>query len=198
MSSPGPLQICLLFTPELCRTDPWQTLARALAAGLDLVQWRRKARDPQGLTLCLARCAEHGVPVIVNDFVDLACATAAAGAHVGQEDMPASEARRLLGSKLLGVSTHDLPQLAAAAAAGADYVGFGPCFPTTTKGYATALPHGALAAALAAARIPLYAIGGITPANVGQVRALGCTRIAVSAAVLQAADPAAAVHALRT
>ena len=95
MSSPGPLQICLLFTPELCRTDPWQTLARALAAGLDLVQWRRKARDPQGLTLCLARCAEHGVPVIVNDFVDLACATAAAGAHVGQEDMPASEASPL-------------------------------------------------------------------------------------------------------
>lgn len=190
-------RLYLLFTPELCRGEPFATLAAALAGGVDLVQWRVKQSDPTGLRRCMELCAEAGVPVLVNDDVELAVASGAAGAHVGQQDMPAARARALLGPRrLLGVSTHSLAELRAAERDGADHVGFGPCFPTATKGYATAQPAGALRAALAATRLPVFAIGGITAANLPLVLAEGATRIAVAGAILQAEDPGAAAAGL--
>jgi len=198
---PGPgdrLRLYLLFTPSLCTTDPWRTLDAALAGGVDLVQWRVGERDPPGLARCLERCSAQGVPVIVNDHVDLAAATAAVGVHVGQRDTPASEARAILRpGQWLGVSTHDHHELDAAVAGGADHVGFGPIFPTTTKGYARGQPEGALRAILAASPVPVFAIGGITASNVAAVVGEGCSRIAVSSAILQAADPRAAAATLR-
>ena len=106
------------------------------------------------------------MPVLVNDHVKLAGQLGADGAHVGQHDMSAKQARRQLDGLLLGVSTHDLQQLRSATAAGADYVGFGPCFPTATKGYEEGLPRKKIAAAATAAPIPLYAIGGIQPTHI--------------------------------
>lgn len=188
----------LCFTPGACRHDPWQTLVAALAAGVDLVQWRVTGGAAADFERCRAICERAGVPLIVNDDVMLAVRSGSAGAHVGQGDMPARAARELLGGALLGVSTHDAVQIAAAIAAGADYLGFGPCFPTATKGYDTGQHPDDIAAAVEQARpLPVFAIGGITAANLPQLRALGVDRIAVSSAVLASHDPGAATAALR-
>lgn len=188
----------LLFTPALCRRDPGETLAAALAGGVDLVQWRSKTPDPAGFAACAARCRDAGVPLIVNDDVMLAVRSRAAGAHVGQDDAPADAARKLLPRSILGVSTHDEGQIAAAIRAGADYLGFGPCFPTATKGYEHGKSRDEIAAAVSAAgSVPLFAIGGVTAENLPLLRGLGVDRIAVSAAVLASEDPAAATVELK-
>lgn len=190
-------RLCLLFTPSACRGDPWDTLARAVEGGVDLVQWRVKGDARPGSERCLRICRSLGVPMIVNDDVDLALELDADGAHVGQDDLDARTARARLAHRLLGVSTHDLHQLTAAERAGADYLGFGPCHPTPTKGYATGLGPAAAAAATRATRIPVFAIGGIDEARTRELRRLGCTRIAVARAILASDDPAAAARALR-
>jgi len=192
-------RLCLLFTPSACRRAPWDTLRWAIEGGVDLVQWRIKGDARPGSERCRDLCRALGVPMIVNDDVDLALALEAAGAHVGQDDVPAAEARARLGPhRLLGVSTHDHEQLAAAAEAGADYVGFGPCYPTPTKGYDRGVGADAVAAAVRATRLPLFAIGGIDPERARALAAAGCTRVAVAAAILGSDDPEAAARALRT
>jgi thiamine-phosphate pyrophosphorylase len=193
-------RLYLLFTPELCVSDPWQTLAQAIDGGVDLVQWRSPGGDRAAFQRCRDQCRDARVPLIVNDDVMLAVRSRAAGAHVGQDDMPANAARRLLGHAWLGVSTHDVAQIAAAAASGADYVGFGPCHATATKGYEAGKSPGEIEAAVAEAasrRLPLFAIGGITAENLPALRARGVDRIAVSSAILRSTDPRAAAHALR-
>ncbi len=135
----------------------------------------------------------------MNDRVDLALAAGADGAHVGQEDLPAEAARRLLGEgRLLGVSTHDGRQADAAARAGADYIGFGPMFGTGTKdtGYT---PRGLdlLREVRAAVDLPILAIGGITLDNVAGVIRAGATAPAVISAVVAARDIAGAARAFR-
>lgn len=198
MRFPG--RLYLLFTPDACRLDPWITLEQALGGGVDLVQWRSKRADRAGFTRCRSICRAHGVPLLVNDDVMLAVRSRVAGAHVGQDDMPAPTARKLLTSGWLGISTHDPRQIATAAAEGADYVGFGPCHPTATKGYEHGKSAADIEAAVAAAaehRLPLFAIGGINRDNVIGLRRLGVDRIAVSATILQADDPARAAASLR-
>jgi thiamine-phosphate diphosphorylase len=192
-------RLYLLFTPAACRRAPDETLQRAIDGGVDLVQWRDKGGDAAGFEQCRSVCLERSVKLIVNDDVMLAVRRRAAGAHVGQDDMPAHAARRLTFGQVLGVSTHDLAQIAAAAAAGADYVGFGPCFPTATKGYDTGLGPEAIAAAAERCDelgLPLFAIGGITPANTRILRNCGVRRVAVSGYVLEHDDPRAAAAEL--
>lgn len=198
--SPADCRLQLLFTPGLCLLDPWQTLAAAVRGGVDLVQWRSKQSDATGFATTLRLCQRLAVPLVVNDDVALALQHPTAGAHVGQDDMPAALARRLLVGRWLGISTHDAAQVAAAAAAGADSIGFGPCLPTATKGYAEGLPAGQIAEGLATARqlgLPAFAIGGITASTLPGLLALGVERIAVSSAILGSPDPAGAAAALR-
>jgi thiamine-phosphate pyrophosphorylase len=190
-------KLYLLFTPALAGPKPWRTLQSALQGGVDLVQWRCKERDEEGYQRCRELCGAHGVPLIVNDDVMLAVRSHAHGAHVGQDDVPAEVARRLLGEAWLGVSTHDLAQIAAAAHAGADYLGFGPCFPSATRGNEVGLPPAQIEAAASGCRLPLFAIGGIDAGNAGMLYGLGVRRIAVSRSILQADDPEAAAAALR-
>ena len=198
MSTLGNRKLCLLFTPASCHGDPWQTLLDALAAGVDLVQWRVKQADRLGLEQCMSLCEAKDVPVIVNDQVGLAVDVAAAGVHVGQDDLPAAAARQSLNrDELLGVSTHDVEQARAAAGAGADYIGLGPCFPTTTKGYESALPRDVIGAVIAAVDLPIFAIGGITPDNLSELIELGLHRCAVSSVVLDSDRPGAVVEQLR-
>lgn len=185
-------RLYLLFTPELCGGDPWRTLAAALDGGVQLVQWRVKKKDPRGLARCIRLCSEREipVPVIVNDQVQMAVDLGACGAHIGQQDMAPAEARRILGTnRCLGVSTHSMAEVRAAVAAGSDYLGFGPCFPTVTKGYSESQPPGALTQAVAHSPVPVFAIGGIAPENIARVLAEGCHRVAVSGAILAAVDP---------
>ena len=191
-------RLYLLFTPALCAANPWETLEQAILGGVDLVQWRQKDRDPTDLARCMHVCSQHGVPVIVNDHVDLAVALSAPGAHVGQDDMKPREARKALGKeRWLGVSTHSIQQLEAAQKAKADYVGFGPCFPTETKGYDEGLDRGLIEAAAHSAKIPLYAIGGIHRRNLPILLDLGVRRVAVSSAILGAEQPMIAAEQLK-
>lgn len=190
-------RLYLLFTPSLCAGDPRQTLEAAIRGGVDLVQWRVKEGDDAGFRRCRELCTALQVPLLVNDDVMLAVRGRAHGAHIGQQDMPPEVARRLLADRWLGISTHDLKQIQNAVHAGADYVGFGPCFPTATKGYTDAQTPAAIETAVAACPLPVYAIGGITAGNLPGLRRLGVRRIAVSSAILGSDDPEAAARELR-
>lgn len=192
-------RLYLLFSPELCRQDPFATLEAALGAGVDLVQWRSKQPDRFGFEQVRAICRKHKVPLIVNDDVMLALRGEAAGAHVGQDDMPADAARKLMFGRLLGVSTHDEAQIRAAAKTTANYVGFGPCYPTKTKDYPEGVGLPAVEAAAETCHelgLPMFAVGGITPQNLPALYAHGVRRIAVSSYILQHEDPALAVREL--
>lgn len=170
-SSPARIRLCLLLSRTLCRLRPLEVLDRALAGGVDMVQLREKdlpAADFLAWAQTVAPiCRAAGVPLIINDQVDVALACDADGVHVGQEDLPPREVRALVGeNKLIGLSTHSLEQMEAAQDDGwANYLGFGPVFPTTTKGYTAGLGPDAVLSASLFCRIPLLAIGGITPAN---------------------------------
>jgi len=198
------LHLCVITDVGLARGHDHVAIAEAaLAGGADMIQLRDKTgnlRDllPQARAI-QARCRARGAVFIVNDRVDLALAADADGAHVGQEDLPADSARRLLGTgRILGVSTHNLQQAEEARTHGADYIGFGPMFATDTKdtGYA---PRGldAIRGIRKVVALPILAIGGITLENVADVIGAGATAAAVISAVVGAADITAATAAFR-
>jgi thiamine-phosphate pyrophosphorylase len=195
-------RLYLLATRAFARLPLPEAVAAACRGGAGVVQLREKG-IPDGEFLALLReiapaVRAAGALLLVNDRVHLAVEAGADGAHVGPEDLPPEEARRLLGpDRILGVTTHDLHQARRAEAAGADYVGIGPVFPTDTKGVPLrAIGPEAAGRVAAALAIPAFAIGGISPANVARVRAAGCPRVAACSAVLGAPDPAAAARAL--
>ncbi|MBE3071319.1 MAG: thiamine phosphate synthase [Planctomycetes bacterium] len=193
--------VCVLLTESLCRR-PWDEVLRgALAGGAAAVQIREKAM-PDAARLARARRAgraahEAGALVIINDRPDLAVLAAADGVHVGQDDLAPHEARRIVGpGRIVGCSTHSLPQALAAAEAGADYIGCGPMFQSTTKPQEV-IPGPALCAEVTArVGLPVMAIGGITPETAPEVLAAGARWLAVSSAVCGADDPEAATRRL--
>jgi thiamine-phosphate pyrophosphorylase len=141
------------------------------------------ARETRAIT------QSYGCRFIVNDRVDIALACDADGAHLGQEDLPLHAAKKLLGDKIIGVSTHDLMQAREAEQGGADYIGFGPMFGTTTKntGYvARGLPM--LSDLRQAVKLPIVAIGGITETNVANVWQAGADSAAIISDILGADD----------
>ena len=189
----------------------------ALVAGVRLVQYRAKegACDAAGQPLDDAArlaealrlrqlCARHGALFLVNDRIDLALAVDADGVHLGQGDLPMAVARRLLGpERLIGRSTHALPQLRQALAAGCDYVGVGPVHATPSKPgrEPVGLDYVRAAADLLGGperddAIPFFAIGGIDAASLPPVLAAGAGRVAVVRAITAAADPGAATAEL--
>jgi thiamine-phosphate pyrophosphorylase len=198
------------FPPLVLVTDRHATagrdlvavVTRALDAGLPAVQLRDKDL-PGRLLLALAEAlraatTHAGALLLVNDRIDVAIAVGADGVHLGGESMPVDVARRLLpASALVGVSAHAASQVAAAAAAGADFAFFGPVYATPSKA-AYGPPQGLarLAEAARAAAIPVLAIGGVGAEEVRAVRAAGAAGAAVVRAILGADDPAAATRAL--
>jgi thiamine-phosphate pyrophosphorylase len=142
--------------------------------------------------------ARRGALFVVNDRPDVALLSQADGVHLGQLDLPPGAVRSLVGEGLLiGVSTHSVDEARAAEAAGADYIGAGPVFPTRTKDAGPLLGLDGLRAILDAVSIPVLAIGGIGPGNAALVARAGVARAAVSSAILGAADPGAAARAIR-
>lgn len=139
-----------------------------------------------------------GGAFIVNDRCDVALAVGADGVHLGQEDLPLADARAMLGGqKLIGISTHNLAQALEAEAGGADYIGYGPIFATMTKEKPDPVVGVVgLGEVRARLRIPIVAIGGITPRNVTEVMAAGADAVAAVSAILAAADPQAALGEL--
>ena len=181
-----------------------ELLAVALAGGVDMVQLRDKSASDAELVRAAAvfrrLCDEHGALFWLNDRPDLAGACGADGVHVGQDDMPVADARRVAGPDLLvGLSTHSPAQLDAALAAGeADQLSVGPVWETPTKEGrpAAGLDYVRRAARVAGSR-PWFAIGGIDLGNVREVIAAGASRVVVVRAIRDAGDPRAAAAALR-
>jgi len=190
-----------LITPD--DADTARLLARTaplLAAGATWLQYRNKtaaaALHLQQATALQALCAQHGVPLIINDDPALAHAVGAAGVHLGGTDGDIGAARALLGpDAIIGASCYDqLANAEKAVAAGASYVAFGAFFPTTTK-ITTSRAHTDLLRQSAALGVPRVAIGGLTPDNVGPIIDAGADLVAVVSSVFAAEDPVAVQRA---
>lgn len=177
---------------------PAEECARALvSAGVDLIQYRAKHLTAREYFRMCSRLAEtaatRNARFIINDRPDVAAMVGAGGVHVGQEDLPPEDARRICGSgRWVGVSTHTLEQFRAAAKTSADYIAVGPIFPTTTKEQADAVVGTPLIrAARQLTRKPIVAIGGITLERAAEVYEAGADSIAVIRDLLEARDPGA-------
>lgn len=199
------LRLYLLADTSLVPPDHLPgTVAAAIRGGVSLVQVRAKGLATLAqvaLTRALAEvCRPAGVPLVVNDRVDVALAAEASGAHVGhigQEDLLPGDARRLLGPRaILGVSVGSPEEARLAEAAGASYVSAGPMYETTTKADAgPAAGEPLLRAVRAATGLPLVAIGGVTAERAPALYRAGADGVCVGSAILRSPDPEAAARA---
>lgn len=195
---PSPLY-AILDTSFSKGCSPLTILSEFLAGGVKLVQLRAKelssaefyslAKEARQLT------REAGAMFIVNDRADIALACNADGVHLGQDDLPLAAVRKVLGpEQIIGISTHDLDQARTAELNGADYIGFGPIFSSTTKdtGYS---PRGLemLREIRAVTKIPIVAIGGINEHNVAEVWSAGADAAAIISDLMAAEDAAGKV-----
>lgn len=185
-----------LYLITAVRPDLPDFIAAAVTGGVDLVQIREKQLPDRDLLRVLLEARqvtkELGVPLAVNDRVDLALLVEADLVHVGQDDLPAAEVRRL--GLPVGLSTHARSEIDTA---DADYIGVGPVFTTPTKPGRPAVGLELVRYAAAHAPVPWFAIGAIDRSNVDAVVAAGATRIAVVRAIGDAADPEGAARELR-
>jgi thiamine-phosphate pyrophosphorylase len=194
----------VLVTESQCR-QPWLDAAReAIEGGADCLQLREKSLDGgeflRRAKQFVALCRAHKVISIINDRADIALAAGADGVHLGQDDLPARETRKLLGSgKIVGVSTHRIEQARQAILDGADYIGVGPVFRSATKprDVLPGLDYARQVSRELGDKIPAVAIAGITEANVDEVTATGIRAIAVAAAVMGCDDVRAAARRLK-
>ena len=175
-------------------------MEEALKGGIRAVQLREKDLEGRSL-LGLARklktlCDNYGAELFVNDRVDVALAADATGVHLAANSLPVKVARELLGpDRKIGVSTHSVEEARAAAGAGADLIVFGPVYPTPSK-LAFGAPQGpaALKAVTDATSVPVFAIGGVKPHHLPEIKAHGTARIALISAISEAPDPRAAAR----
>ena len=180
-----------------------QTVKEAVEGGVTMVQLREKDIDTrtfieEALEL-KALLGPLGVPLIINDRVDVALASDADGVHIGQSDMPYAIARRLLGpDRIIGLSVENMDQVAQANALDVDYIGVSPVFATPTK-TDTARPFGldGLREAVRITKRPTVAIGGMNALTAADVMAAGTDGIAVVSAIIVAPDPRAAAEELK-
>ncbi|CAG0987216.1 thiamine phosphate synthase [Geobacter sp.] len=184
-------------------TDRHQTVGRdllavveeALAGGVRAIQLREKDLFPREL-LELARAMReltdrYGAKLLINDRVDVALAVGADGVHLGEASIPADVAQRLLGTeRLVGVSCHGLKGALAAERLGADFITFGPVYPTPSKAaYGDPVGVEQLAEAVGLLRIPVFALGGISRGNTSEVMAAGAAGVALISAIISAGNP---------
>jgi thiamine-phosphate pyrophosphorylase len=193
----------VLVTESVCRR-PWLEAAEeAILGGADCLQLREKSLESGELLrrahALVKLCRRHRVSCVINDRPDIALLARADGVHVGQDDLPAGAARQVIGPDLvLGVSTHNLEQAKRAFLEGADYIGVGPVFRSSTKprDFVAGLDFARQVAGSMPGR-PAVAIAGINAGNVDEVLATGVRSAAVSAAVLAAEDVRAAAAELK-
>jgi thiamine-phosphate pyrophosphorylase len=192
----------VLMTESLCKR-PWRDVARlAIAGGADCLQLREKDLSSRELLArareLVAICREGGAISIINDRADIAILSNADGVHVGQTDTSAADVRRIVGSdKVVGVSTHRIEQARQAVLDGADYIGVGPMFTSTTKPQDNLAGLTYARAVHAELTIPAIAISGINPHNLSGLLDSGISAVAVSSSVLSADDPKEAATTLK-
>lgn len=190
------------ITPDLPPDQVERLVEGWLRGGADVVQLRHKSLR-RGRLLELARrlarrCQDAGVPLIVNDHLDIALLSGADGVHLGPEDLSTASARRVAGPTLLiGASASTPAAGRAAEAAGADYLGTGPAYPTPLKPEKEVIGPAGVAKVQAAVGLPVFAIGGIEPARLPELLAAGVSRICVIRA-LAGEDPEAAARAFKS
>jgi thiamine-phosphate pyrophosphorylase len=174
--------------------DVEKTAGALIRGGARVIQLR--AKDSSAADVITAAAAiraltlKNGVAFIINDRIDIAILSGADGVHLGQDDIPLEDCRRLLGSSaIVGISTHDLDEARKAASGGADYISFGPVFATVTKKDA-APPRGieGLRELVREVTLPIVAIGGITEENVEEVLSAGADSVAIISDILTAHD----------
>jgi thiamine-phosphate pyrophosphorylase len=196
------VRLYVLLTESLCRR-PWlETAAEALLGGADCIQLREKEMNGGELLKrarsLVALCHQHHALCIINDRPDIAIFSGADGVHVGQTDLPAQEVRKLIGQdRILGVSTQKIEQARQAVLDGADYIGVGPVFASTTKKRDTIAGLDYAREVTREISLPAVAIAGIDLSNVDEVLATGMRAIAMTAAVVSSNDPRAAAAALK-
>ena len=204
MSKPFDLNLYLVTdAPERCRYGLLETVRRAVAGGVSIVQYRRDLEDHAAVLAEVLPLRDFlrgaGVPLIINNDVALAVEIGADGIHIGQGDMPVAEARALIGPEMiLGLTVANDAEMDAVDATLVDYVGCGPVFPTISKDDAPADLGVAKWAELAArCPVPICAIGGLDVERSRAVRATGhCNGIAVVSAICAAEDPEQAARNL--
>jgi thiamine-phosphate pyrophosphorylase len=190
----------LILDPSVSATRSLSdALRQATQAGVKLFQYRNKTasmKEAYAEALPLRKlAAELGILFIVNDRCDLALAVDADGVHLGQGDLPLDLARKVMGpDKLIGISTHNPDQVRAASAGKPDYLGFGPIFkPGSKQDHDPVVGIEGLRAIRTLTSLPIFAIGGITVENVGEVMKAGANGVAVISAILKAPDITPAV-----
>lgn len=196
------LRLCLVTDSTLCGERGVLAVVEAAVRGeVSCVQLREKSLDTRAFVerarALKAWLAPRGVPLIINDRLDVALACGADGVHVGQNDMAAEDVRRFMPHALIGLSLESVAQVAAAERAPVDYYGVSPVFATATKhDTAPALGLDGLRAIRAQTRRPLVAIGGIRAGNAAAVMSAGADGLAVVSALCAADDPAEAARML--
>ncbi|MDH6368311.1 thiamine-phosphate pyrophosphorylase [Paenibacillus sp. PastF-3] len=192
------LKVYFIMGSVNCLKSPAKVLKEAVAGGITMFQFREKGTGAltAEVRFNLGRrlqkiCRANGVPFIVNDDINLAIALDADGIHVGQDDTPTLAIRQLLGEdKIVGVSAHSLAEAQQAIADGADYLGIGPIYPTSSKDDAQAVRGTLVIEEIrnSGITIPLVGIGGITVHNAAPVLAAGADGISVISAIAGAED----------
>lgn len=192
------LKIYFIMGSNNTLQQPEIVLDKAIRGGVSIFQFREKGmgslkgREKLQLASKLQHiCRLNNVPFIVNDDIELALELEADGVHIGQEDASCIEVRKLIGNKILGVSTHNLQEVEEAIEHGADYLGIGPIFPTETKKDAKAVQGTQLIEEIRNLNIsiPIVGIGGITHLNARQVIHSGADGVAVISEISQSSIP---------
>lgn len=182
--------LCFITDRNICGLTSKEMSSLVLRAGIKWIQYREKNKPRRDIyneaALLRKLTAEFKASFIVNDHADIALAVNAEGVHLGQEDLPLKEARKILGkTKIIGISTHSIEQAIEAEAGGADYVGFGPIFHTKTKDAGKPKGIQMLKEVKSHVKIPVIAIGGITSENLQSVLDSGADAVAVASAILR-------------
>ncbi|MGD2080270.1 MAG: thiamine phosphate synthase [Nitrospirota bacterium] len=181
--------ICLITDRDSCPLTVLEMARVALEAGITWIQYRDKSRDRLAAfrTAMALRevTAKHGACLVINDYADIAVAVGADGVHLGQEDLPTREARKVTGGRMIiGISTHSVEEARAAEGQGADYIGFGPVFHTETKDAGAPRGVEGLRNIRDSVGIPVVAIGGIDVDNCASVFEGGASAVAAASSVL--------------
>jgi thiamine-phosphate pyrophosphorylase len=182
--------ICFITGKETDTLSFEEMTLRALQSGVKWVQYRDKDRSRREIyeesIRLMGITKKFDAALIVNDHPDIALAADADGVHLGQDDLPVKEARKIMGKgRIIGISTHTVEQARDADRNGADYIGFGPVFHTTTKDAGRPRGIEMLREVKRQVRIPVVAIGGITTENIRPVLEAGADAVAVSSAILR-------------